>query len=112
MKRVALTDGDGWFDAGEAITFLEDTWWDGSNQVSRATGSQFEHQKLFYTRKGQWVLKHWSQWQGTQETYEQIYADTAARWLIAQDCLDSDEYGQLPEDVRGEVEQVVEEQEV
>lgn len=84
MKRICLTgDDEGrWFDADKARVFEEDTRWDGSNQISRATGSQWEHQALYQTASGCWVLNSWSQCQGTGETYELIGAERAAMWLL------------------------------
>jgi hypothetical protein len=82
MKRIVLTDGSGrWFDAERAEVFEEDTWWDGRNHRSRATGSQWEHEKLYRTASGRGVLHHWSQYQGVPDRWEEIDAEEAARWL-------------------------------
>ena len=83
MKRIALTDGSGgWFDLDAATKFEESTTWDGSNNISDATRSQTEHEILFRTASGKWVLNCWSQWQGTLETYKIIDNKAAAAWLI------------------------------
>lgn len=82
MKRIPLTDGSGrWFDLDKATKFEEATRWNGNNHVSRATGSQFEHEALYRTGAGRWVLNHWSQWQGSLERYEEIDDAAAAAWL-------------------------------
>lgn len=85
MKRQSLGNGS-WFDLEKATKYDEATWWDGSNYVSKATGSKTEHECLYRTVKGKWVLNSWSQWQGTVETWEVISQDEAARWLSRNDC--------------------------
>ena len=81
MKRIALEDGR-WFDQDKATAFDEDTWWDGRNDVSRATGSQFEHEVLYLTAGERWVKHNWSQWQGTSDVWEEIDPADAVRWLV------------------------------
>lgn len=81
MKRVATTDGH-WFDVDKAEKFDEATRWDGHNHISIATGSQWNHERLFRTAGAKWILNAWSQYQGTPETYEEIGNDEAAKWLV------------------------------
>ncbi len=73
---------DGWFDESSAEVFLEDKQWDGNNHRSVHTGSEFEHQTLYRTAGGRWVLHCWSQWQGTTPTYRFVTDNTAREWLI------------------------------
>lgn len=73
---------DSWFYPEKSERFDEDTRWDGNNQVSLVTGDQFEHETLYRTGKGRWVLHHWSQWQGREETYQYISDDKAREWLL------------------------------
>ena len=83
MKRIAMTDGSGqWFDIDSAKDFDEGTTWDGSNHISMATRSQTEHESLYRTASGKWVLNEWSQWQGSIQTWKVVDDDTAAQWLI------------------------------
>ena len=83
MRRVALTDGSGrWFDLEKAERFPEDADWDGRNWISRATGSQWEHETLYRTAGGRWILHWFSQWQGTRDRWEEVDAETAAAWLV------------------------------
>lgn len=83
MQRIALTDGTSrWFDREKAEQFEEDTTWNGSNHISNATGSQWDHEVLYRTAGKQWILHHWSQWQGSTPTYEQIDDRQAAEWLV------------------------------
>lgn len=82
MERIALTDGTGrWFDKDKAKAYEEDTRWNGNNHISRATGSQWEHEILYRTASGIWILHSWSQWQGSSETYAEISDSEAASWF-------------------------------
>ena len=101
MSRVALTDGSGsWFDTKSAVLFKEDTNWDGRNQISVPTGSQWNHEYLYYTKSGKWILNSFSNYQGTLETYEQIDEAAAIAWMVQNRCFDRDEIMQLPDKVR------------
>ena len=83
MKRIALTDGSGcWFDEDRAEEFSESTWWDGKNNVSYATGSDREHEWLYRTQGGKWILRWSSQYQGVSTTVDEIDDKTAAAWLV------------------------------
>jgi len=82
MERITLTDGSGaWFDKNTTIEFKEDTFWNGSNHVSMVTKSQTEHEYLYFTASGAWVLNPWSQYQGSCDTYERITPQQAAVWM-------------------------------
>jgi hypothetical protein len=63
----------------------EETDWDGDNHISRATGSQWNHQTLYKTRKGRYWVEHESQWQGSRPHAEWVSEQEAARWLILMD---------------------------
>jgi len=81
MDRISLDNG-GWFDRSQAKCYEEDLLWDGKNYISCATRSQWEHQYLYHTTGGSWVLYKWSQFQGSLPSYTQITAHEAVRWLI------------------------------
>jgi hypothetical protein len=81
MNRVALPDGR-FFDADKAQCFEEGTRFDGSNHVSLATGSQWDHETLFRTASGNWVVVPHSQREGCDPEPTVINADEAARWLV------------------------------
>ena len=81
MKRIVLDNGQ-WFDRDKADRYEEDTRWNGNNHVSLATGSQWEHEELYRTKGGRWILHSWSQWQGSTPHWEEISDVTAARWLV------------------------------
>lgn len=83
MKRQALTDESGqWFDIEKATEYKEATEWNGNNNISKATRNQTEHEILYRTASGKWVLNSWSQWQGTTESWEVVSRKFAAKWLV------------------------------
>lgn len=101
MKRVPLTDGSGaWFDKDAAVMFDEDTYWDGHNLISKATGSQWDHEVLYYTKSGKWVKCSMSQYEHVPTGYTTITEEEAVAWLIAQDRMDDAGIAKLPEGVR------------
>jgi len=82
MSRIALTDGSGkWFSTETAEKFDEAGFHDGRNWISKATGSQTEHQALYRTAGGLFILNCWTDYQGVHETYEQIGEKAAAKWF-------------------------------
>ena len=83
MERKALTDYSGkWFDVSKAEIFEEDSQWNGNNHISCATGSQWNHEKLYRTASGKWVLNWWSQMQGSMESWTEVSDEEAAAWLV------------------------------
>jgi hypothetical protein len=100
-QRIRLVDEEGqptgkWFDPETAKTYEEKTRWDGSNHISLATGSQWNHETLFHTTSGAWVLLASSQWQGSLDSYTVITPAAAARWFAVNQYDDSD----VPEELR------------
>jgi hypothetical protein len=89
--RIVLTDGTGrWFDRGKAQRWKENTRWNGNNHVSCATGSQWEHETLYRTAGGVYVLHRTSQWQGSGESWDEVTASDAAGWLSRNDHARND----------------------
>ena len=82
MTRQAI-DGGGWFNPDAAQKFIEETRFDGRNRISVPTGSQWEHEALYCTRRGVYVLNSWSQWQGSRERWTRVSTVRAADWLTA-----------------------------
>ena len=83
MNRVNLTNKKGyWFNIDSAKYFKEDTWIEGGAFISRATGSQFEHQGLYITESNRFILNSWSNYSGNPETYVEISKSDAIDWLI------------------------------
>jgi len=54
---------------------------DGRNPICRHTGSQWEHQTLYVSRKGRYYIEYYSQWQGSRSHVEWVSPEEAARWL-------------------------------
>jgi hypothetical protein len=63
----------------------ETTRFDGSNRISRATGSQWEHETLYRSAKGRYYVEHVSQWQGSTPYAKFVAPEDAARWLLIHD---------------------------
>jgi hypothetical protein len=88
MGRIVLTDGSGrWFSPDKAQSWKEETRWDGNNRISKATGSQWEHETLYRTAGGIYVIEHTSQ---STDTIEEVTVEEAACWLSRNDYLDGD----------------------
>lgn len=86
MSRVTVTDDEGttvgWYDLDRAEGWSEGTRWDGNNHVSRATGSQYDHEELRRTAGGRWAIHSWSQWQGRGGGERFIEPTEALDWLV------------------------------
>jgi hypothetical protein len=82
MARIPITGENRWFDDEKALRWHEDSRFDGNNTISVATGSQWEHELLYQTRGGVFVLNCWSDYQSVPETYRIIDDDEAYAWLI------------------------------
>lgn len=82
MTRIAITDGSGrWFSQNTAEYFKEDTYHNGNNWISKATGTQFEHEGLYRTAGGRFILHKWTDYQGGPNTYEEVSNEDAAIWF-------------------------------
>lgn len=79
----------------------EDTYFDGRDQISVNTGSEWEHQTLYRSRKGRYYIVSSSAWQGTARTAEWVSPQEATRWLL----LNKEE---LPADLKEYEEAIVE----
>lgn len=54
----------------------------GSNMISRATGSQWDHEMLRRSRRGRYYVERTSQWQGRMDHAEWISERAAVAWLL------------------------------
>ena len=90
----------GWFSPESAERFDEATRWDGNNHVSVTSGSQWDHQSLYRTLKGAWVIHRWSQWQGSTPIWQFVSPDQARKWLLANHCDEAVEkyFGPIPDE--------------
>lgn len=92
MSTYKMTDGTIVKDENAVHSWEEDVRWNGNNHISIPTGSQWEHQKLYKTRRGRYWVEHWSQYQGSTPHAEWLSEHEAARWLLQNDH-------DLPEDL-------------
>lgn len=102
-ENVFDRDGEfvGWFDRAKAERFEEATHWDGNNHISHATGSQWDHEELYRTAGGRWVLHFWSQYQGHPCGYRFVGDDRAREWLLLNDHDEAVErfFGEIEDEV-------------
>ncbi len=59
----------------------EGTRHDGKNNISLATGAQWEHETLFLSKRGTWYKEVWSQWQGSASYAIEMTPAEAGEWL-------------------------------
>ena len=64
-------------------SWKEDTRWDGRNHISVNTGSQWNHETLYLSRKERYYIVHESAWQGSLPHASFIDDEDAAHWLLA-----------------------------
>ena len=93
MSTYRMTDGTVVKTENATQSWNEDTYFDGHNRISKATGSQWKHQTLYRSRKGRYYVAHTSQWQGSRDSAEWVSNEEAARWLLANG-------EELPEELR------------
>jgi hypothetical protein len=60
----------------------EETFHNGSNFISKATGSQWEHEELYRSSKGRYYVERSSQIQGHTSYAEFLTDEQATRWLL------------------------------
>lgn len=101
MARYRMDDGTVVDTENATMHFEEDTYFDGSNRISKATGDQWTHQDLYRSRKGRYYVVHSSQWQGSRDHAEWVSKREAARWL----ALNGHD---IPEELRKDAEDAVE----
>lgn len=101
MARYRMDDGTIVDTDNSTQEWDEAQRWDGNNHISVATGSQWDHQTLYRSRKGRYYLEHTSQYQGSKPTAEWVSKRTAASWLLANEH-------ELPADLKEEEEAILE----
>jgi len=82
MTNYKMLDGTILKTENAVKSWDEETDWDGHNHISRATGSQWVHQTLHLTRKGQYWTETTSQYQGSLPHAELLSPEEATRWLL------------------------------
>jgi len=92
MATYRMEDGSILKTENAVKSWDEDTWWNGHNHISKATETQWDHQRLHKSRKGRYWLECWSQMQGVKNRAEWQSPEDATRWLLLNDH-------ELPEDL-------------
>jgi hypothetical protein len=83
MATYRMSDGTVVKTENAQQSWKEATYWDGRNHISTATGTQWDHQTLYKSRKGRYYIESSSQWQGSHDSAEWVSNEEAARWLLA-----------------------------
>lgn len=87
-------------DTEKAIgTWNEYQDWDGRNFISSATGSQWEHEKLYKSRRGRYYIESWSQRQGSRARAEWASKERAAAWLLMNKHKIPDDLAEVAESI-------------
>ena len=91
MARINVTDDAdvvvGWFNPDKAEIIKSGRTWDGSNQVSIATGRVGAEEYLWRTAQGRWVLnrderKLFANDRQGLDLYRFVHDDEAREWMI------------------------------
>jgi hypothetical protein len=101
MARYRMDDGTIIDTEKAAQNWNETTDWDGRNHISRPTGGQWAHQRLYKSKKGRYYVEHSSDYQGSREHVEWVSPEEAARWLLLNEH-------ELPEDLKVYAEEIAE----
>ena len=90
FARYKMSDG-AVVDLGNASArWSEGSRWDGRNMISLATGSQWDHETLYRSRRGRYYIERSSQWQGSTPRAEWVSNEEACRWLLANEHAETD----------------------
>lgn len=85
MPKFRMTDGT-IVNSDKAVQQWEEaTDWNGLNRISRATGTRWDHQRLYLSSKGRFWLLGTSQWQGSAPSARYVDNAEAAAWLLEND---------------------------
>lgn len=106
MARYWMSDGTVIDTEKASQRWEEDTYWDGHNHISCATGSQWEHQTLYRSRKGRYCIVRTSQWENQKDAAEWVSNEFAVRWLLTNGCAADD--SAFPEELRCLVDELTE----
>jgi hypothetical protein len=101
MARYRLEDGTVLDSDLATQSWEEKRDFDGKNHISRATGSQWEHETLYRSKKGRYWIEHASDWQGSLPGASLVTEEAAAAWLLLMER-------RLPEDLKAVAAEVAE----
>ena len=98
-RRYKMSDGTIVETGNASKSWEEATYHDGSNFISCATGTQWNHESLHRSRKGRYYIERTSQWQGTHDSAEWVSNEDAVRWLLLNEQKIPDELAELVDGV-------------
>ena len=81
--RYRMDDGTVVDTKNATASYREALRHDGHNSISVATGSPWEHEMLYRSRRGRYWIEHASAWQGSTPYASWVSDEEAARWLLA-----------------------------
>jgi len=99
MARYQMEDGTVLDTERSTQSWDEESDWNGSNWVSRATGSQWNHETLYRSRRGRYYIEHISQMQGVRARAAWIEKRDAAAWLLLMGHKIPDELAEVADEV-------------
>jgi hypothetical protein len=99
MATYRMDDGTVVKTENATKTWEQDTFWDGSNTCSVATGSQWNNEALHRSRKSRYWIEHTSCVRGVRAHAGWISSRLAAQWLIANGHELPDDLASLEEEV-------------
>lgn len=82
-KAAHVSIGDGqWFNPNSSQMWMEGSYWNGHDHVSRSTGSTTEHQALYLTASKKWILNSYSDFHTSNQEYRILSDQEAAEWFV------------------------------
>ena len=84
MTRYRMDDGTVIETDNATQSWEEASDHDGSDLISRATGSQWAHETIYRSRKGRYYVEHTSNYRERRPHVEWVSPEEAARWLLHQ----------------------------
>lgn len=97
MARYSMQDGSVVSTEDAPARWQERTGWSFSGDISKATGSEWEHETLYRSQEGQYFIEHTSQRQGAAPYVLCVDPEQAYQWLLANDYDENAE--DLPEEL-------------
>ena len=105
MARYSMQDGSVVDTDNASSRWQERTGWSFSGDISKATGSEWEHEALYRGEGGQYFIERTSQRQGSTPYVLCVSPEQAYQWLLANDYDEGVE--DLPEELGEYVGRVV-----
>jgi len=106
VSRYRMSDGTVVDTKNASAGWDEATEFDGHNHISQATGSQWDHEVLYRSRRGRYYVEHSSQWEGSSPSAEWVSNEEACRWLLTNEHSPTDD--DWPKDLADLVDEVSE----